>query len=142
MATAICSADQSAHCSSPVITSSSTQESTSVAGRIAAGPIDAMSLATEQCHDLVGTQAGHVPAGRRVTQPPGQALAPGLRRLVAHNLQGTPYLDDLDLIAGMQAILNPQMRRDGHLALAVQHHDSLPRVWTIVLLLPCNTTTP
>jgi len=70
-----------------------------------------VSLATEQRLDLVGTHARHFPAGSRVTQPPDQALAPALRPLGAHNLQGTTHLDDLDLIARMQAILNPQMRR-------------------------------
>ena len=36
-------------------------------------------------------------------------------------------LDDLDLIPGVQPVLGPQMRRDGHLPFAVQHHDGLPQ---------------
>src|SRR5579859_1936043 len=121
MAAAICLADQSAQSSSPVMTSSSTQESTMVAGRIAAG-----SLATQQRHDLVGTHARDVPAGGRVTQPPDQPLPPTLCSLGTDDLQRTTSLDDLDLIPGMQPVFDPQMRRDSHLALAVQHHDPPP----------------
>src|ERR1700683_3600219 len=121
MAVAICPADQSAHCSSPVMTSSSTHESTRVTGLITGG-----SLATQQRHDLVGAQVGHVAAGRRVAQPPDRALSPGLRSLRPHDLQGAVELDDLDVVADVQVVLVPQVRRYGHLPFAVQHHDGLP----------------
>src|SRR5690348_14074313 len=117
MAAVICPADQSAHCLSPVMTSSSTQESTRVAGRIGVG-----SLATEQRHDLVGTHARYISRSCRITQPPDQPLAPAFCALLAHYLQRTVHLGNLNLVAGMQAELGPEVRRDGHLALAVQHH--------------------
>src|SRR5581483_2610197 len=104
------------------MTSSSTQESTRVAGRIAAG-----SFATQQRHDLVGAHARDVVPGGGVTQPAGQPLPPGPGSLGADNPERTADLDDLDLIAGVQPVLGPQMRRNGHLAFAVQHHDSLLR---------------
>src|SRR5258708_10632824 len=122
-ASAICPADQSTHFSSPVMTSSSTHESTRVAGLIAA-----RSVATEQRHDLVGTHAIHGPAGSRVPQSPHQALAPSFGPLGAHDRQGTADLDNLYLVARIQDVLRPQMRRDSHLTLAVQHHDALRRV--------------
>src|SRR5690242_17092130 len=100
MADAIWPADQSAQRSSPVITSSSTQESTRVAGRIAAG-----SLATQQRHDLVGAHARHLLAGRRVAQPPDQPLPSGLGSLGADDLKRAVDLDDLDIVAGVQPIL-------------------------------------
>lgn len=56
MAVASCSADQSAHCRSPVMTSRRTHES--VAGWIAVG-----LLATERGHDLVGAHARDVLPG-------------------------------------------------------------------------------
>src|ERR1700752_2486574 len=108
MAAAICCADQSAHCSSPVMTSSRTQESTKMAGRIAAG-----SLATQQRHDLVGAHARHVLAGGRVTQPPDQPLPSALGTLRADDLKRASDLYDLDLVPGVQPVLGPQMRRDG-----------------------------
>src|SRR5450756_65046 len=120
MAAAISCADQSAHCLSPVMTSRSTQESTRVAGRMAAG-----SLATQQRHDLVGAHAGHVLAGGGVAQSPDQPLPPALGPLSADDLKLPADLDDLDLISGVQPVLGPQVRRDGQLAFAVQHHDSL-----------------
>src|ERR1035437_4766280 len=129
-AAAICAADQSAHCSSPVMTSSSTQESTRVAGRSAGA-----SLATEQRHDLVGAHARHVLAGGRPphllaggrpADPPAQPLPPALSPFGADDLERAANLDDLDIIPGMQPVLGPQMRRDGHLACAVQYHHSLP----------------
>src|SRR5580698_7203442 len=134
MAAAICPADQSAHRSSPVMTSSSTHESTSVVALIAP-----RSVATKQRHDLVGAQAGHVAAGSRVTQPARQALPPGFGSFRTHNLQRAVEVDDFDLVANMQAVLVPQVRRDGHLTLAVQHHDALPSPYP-VLRLPRNTT--
>src|ERR1700761_322330 len=108
MAAAISRADQSAHCSSPVMTSSSTQESISVAGRIAAG-----SLATQQRHDLVGAHARDFLAGGRVPKAPDQALPPAFGSLGADNLKHAASLDNLDLIAGVQSVLGPQVRRDG-----------------------------
>src|SRR5579863_5198910 len=123
MAAAISRADQSAHCSSPVMTSRSTQESTRVAGRIAAG-----SLATQQRHDLVGAHARHVLPGGGVAQTPDQPLPPALCSLGADDLKRAANLDDLDLIPGVQPVLGPQVRRDGHLPFAIQHHDSLLKV--------------
>src|SRR5712691_8602045 len=61
MAAAICPADQSAHRSSPVMTSSRTQESTRVAGLIATGLVG-----TEQRHDLIRAQASHLCAADRI----------------------------------------------------------------------------
>src|ERR1700761_9245958 len=123
MAAPICPADQSAHRASPVMTSSSTHESTRVAGRIAAG-----SVATQQRHDLVGAQAGHVFAGRRVTQPPGQTLTPGFLVLTGDDLQMSVHLYNLDRIACVQPVFRAQVGGDRHLSLAVQHHgrSSLP----------------
>src|ERR1700684_940078 len=135
MAAAICPADHSAHRSSPVMTSSSTHESTR-----GVPLIGQPSVATEQRHDLVGTQAGHVAAGSRVTQPPHQALPPGFGSFRTHNLQCAVEVDDFDLVASMQVVLVPQVRRDGHLALTVQHHDALPSGYP-VLRLPRNTNT-
>src|SRR5579864_2732041 len=86
-------ADQSAHCSSPVMTSRRTQESTKIAGRIAAG-----SLATQQRHDLVGAHTRHLLAGCRVAQPPDQSLPPALGSLDADDLKRAASLHDLDLI--------------------------------------------
>src|SRR5712691_5412173 len=120
MAAAICPADQSAHRSSPVMTSSRTQESTRVAGLIATGLVG-----TEQRHDLIRAQASHLCAASRIAQPPDQTLAPALRCLIAHNLEHTTDLDYLDLIPGMQPVLGSQVRGDGDLALTVQHHDTL-----------------
>src|ERR1700751_2110072 len=102
MAAAIRAADQSAHCSSPVMTSNSTQESTRVAGRIAAG-----SVATQQRHDLVGAHPCHVLAGGRVPQSPNQPLPPALSSLGADDLERPSNLDDLDFIPGMQSVLCP-----------------------------------
>src|ERR1700756_627945 len=121
MAAAISRADQSAHCSSPVMTSRSTQESTRVAGRMAAG-----SLATQQRHDLVGAHARAPLAGGRVAQPPDQPLAPAFSPLGTDDLKRAVDLNNLDLVAGVQPVLGPQVRRDGQLAFAVQHHDGLP----------------
>src|SRR6202042_3519648 len=104
MAAAISRADQSAHCSSPVMTSRSTQESIMVARWIAE-----RSLATQQRHDLVGAHACHVLAGGRVAQPPDQPLPPGFGSLGADDLERAADLDDLDLIAGVQPVLVPQM---------------------------------
>src|SRR5580658_4438209 len=134
MAAAICPADQSAHRSSPMMTSSSTHESTRVVGLIAPG-----SLATEQRHDLVGAQARHIAAGSSVTQLADQAPPPGLRSLRAHDLQCALDVDHFDLVANVQVILVPQVRRDRHLALTVQHHDALPSRYP-VLRLPRNTS--
>src|ERR1039457_3244059 len=97
-AAAICAADQSAHGASPVLTSSSTQEST----RVAEWSAEA-SLATEQ---------------------PDQPLSPALTPFRADDLERAANLYDLDIIPGMQPVLGPQMRRDGHLAFAVQYHHS------------------
>src|ERR1700721_302975 len=119
MAAAISWADQSAHCSSPVVTSSSTQESTRVAGRIADG-----SLATQQRHDLVGAHARHLLAGRRIAQSADHPLPPALGSLDADDLKRAADLDDLYLVPGVQPVLGPQVRRDGQLALAVQNHDA------------------
>src|ERR1039457_2864994 len=90
MAAAISRADQSAHCSSPVMTSRSTQESTRVAGRMAG------SLATQQRHDLVGAHTRHVLPGGRVAQPPDQPLPSALGPLDADDLKRAADLDDLD----------------------------------------------
>src|ERR1035437_8055493 len=107
-AAAICAADQSAHCSSPVMTSSSTQESTRVAGRSAGA-----SLATEQRHDLVGAHARHVLAGGRTAEPPDQPLPPALSPFGADDLERAANLDDLDIIPGMQPVLRSEERRVG-----------------------------
>src|ERR1700722_777432 len=120
MAAAISRPDQSAHCSSSVMTSSSTQESTRVAGRIAAG-----SLATQQRHDLVGAHPRHFLASRRIAQPPNQPLPPALGSLGADDLKRAAAFDDLHLVPGMHPVLGPQIRWDGQLALAVQNHDDL-----------------
>src|SRR5262249_34123236 len=120
-AAAISVADQSAHLSSAVMTSSSTHESTRVAGRIAA-----RSFATEQRHDLVGAHASYFVTSSRATQPADQSLPSALGPLGAYDLQRVADLDDLNFIPGVQSVLSPQIRRDGHLALAVQHHDYLP----------------
>src|SRR2546423_13764366 len=69
-------ADHCAHRGSPVATSRITHESTSVAGRTAAG-----LLGTEQVHDLVGAHSLDIRARRGVAQPPDEAMAPGLRPL-------------------------------------------------------------
>src|SRR5262245_19582570 len=118
------------------MTSSNTQESTSVAGTNAA-----TLLGTEQRHDLVSTHASDLPAGSSATQPPDQSLTPALRPLGTDDLQSATHLDDLDLITRMQGILRPQMRRDGHLTLAIQHHEARLLPSYPVLLLPRNTTT-
>src|SRR3984957_17782254 len=120
MAAAISRPDQSAHCSSSVMTSSSTQESTRVPGRIAAG-----SLATQQRHDLVGAHPRHFLASRRIAQPPNQPLPPALGSLGADDLKRAADFDDLHLVPGMHPVLGPQIRWDGQLALAVQNHDDL-----------------
>jgi hypothetical protein len=78
---------------------------------------------TEQSHDLIGAHASHLAAAGRVPQPPDQSLSPALRSLGAHNLEHTTDLDYLNLVSGVQAMLGPQMRGDGDLALAVQYHD-------------------
>src|ERR1700759_2778953 len=119
-AAAIWLADQSAQCASPVMTSSSTHESISVADRMAAG-----SVIAQQGHDVVSAQAGHVTAAGRVTQPPGQTLSTGWPCLGAHDLQVTVDFNDLDVVTCVQSVLSSQLRRDGHLALAVQHHGAL-----------------
>src|ERR1700722_2653473 len=108
MAAAISRADQSAHCSSPVMTSRSTQESMRVAGRIAAG-----SLATQQRHDLIGGHAYHVRAGPRSPPPPAQPLSPALSPLRTDDLQRAVDLDDLNLVPGVQPVLGTQLRRYG-----------------------------
>src|SRR5580698_10586596 len=92
-AAAICAADQSAHCSSPVMTSRSTQESTRVEGRCS----EAL-LATEQRHDLVGAHARHILAGGCTAEPPDQPLPPALCPFGADDLEDAANLDDLDLI--------------------------------------------
>ena len=85
------------------------------------------SLATEQRHDLVGAHARYISRGCRITEPPDQPLAPGPRAFGAHYLQRTIHLGNLNLVASMQAELGPELRRDGHLAFAVQHHDTRTR---------------
>src|SRR6266704_7125217 len=122
-ASAIRLADQSAHRGSPVATSRITHESTSVAGRTAAG-----LLGTEQVHDLVGAHSLDVRARRGVAQPPDEALTPGLRPLGPDDLQDPADLHHLDLIAFTQAELGAKMGRYRHLPLAVQHHRGLHRV--------------
>src|SRR5580692_10532559 len=82
MAAAIRAADQSAQFSSPVMTSSSTQESIKVAVRMAAG-----LFATQQRHDLIGAHARHVLSGGGIPQPPGQPLSPALGSLAPDDLQ-------------------------------------------------------
>src|SRR5712691_456390 len=135
IAIAIWLADQSAHRSSPVMTSSSTHESTRVAERIAV-----RSFATEQRHDLVGAHARYFLTTGRVAQPADQPLPSALGPLSADDLQRAGDLDDLHLIPGVQPVLGPQMRRDGHLAFAVQHHHDLPRMWPVLLLLRSSIT--
>src|SRR3954471_8825543 len=102
MAVAICAADQSAHCSSPVMTSRRTHESMRVAGRIAAG-----LLATQQGHDLVGAHARDVLPAGGAAQPPGQPLPSAFGSFGAHDLEGAAYLDDLDLVPRAQPELGP-----------------------------------
>src|SRR5581483_205735 len=96
------------------MTSSSTQESTRVAGRIAG------LFATQQRHDLVGAHARDVVPGGGVAQAAGQPPPPGLGPLGADDPERTADLDNLDLVPSVQPVLGPQMRRDGHLAFAVQ----------------------
>jgi hypothetical protein len=112
------------------MTSRSTQESTSVTGRIGTG-----SLATEQRHDLVSTQARHVRSGSRVTQPSNKPPASAFRPFGAHYLQRATHLDNFNLITWMQAELRPQVRRDSHLPLAIQHHGIRTTLWPVLLLL-------
>src|ERR1039457_1320411 len=120
-APAICAAHQSAHRSSPVMTSSSTQEST----RVAEWSAEA-SLATEQRHDLVRAHARHVLAGGRTAEPPDRPLSPALSPCRPDDPEPPANLYDLGIIPGRPPVPGPQMRRDGHLAFAVQYHHSLP----------------
>src|SRR5260370_23179095 len=110
MAIAIWLADQSAHRSSPVMTSSSTQESTRVAERIAV-----RSLATEQRHDLVGAHARYFLTADRVAQPADQPLPSALSPLSADDLQRGADRHDLHLLPALQSGRAPQTRRDCHL---------------------------
>jgi len=99
----------------------------------------AISCADQQRHDLVGAHARHVLAGGGVAQPPDQPLPPALGPLSADDLKLPANLDDLDLISGVQPVLGPQVRRDGQLAFAVQHHDSLPLKCPVLRLLRNST---
>src|SRR5579875_2451335 len=130
MAVAICPAAQSAQRLSAVMTSSSTQESIRVAGRMAAG-----LLATQQRHDLVGGHARHIPPGGGVPQPPGQPLPSAFGSLTPDDLQCAVDLDDLDFVARVQPVFGSQVRGDGQLALAVQHHSHLQALYPVLRLL-------
>ena len=122
MAAAISAVDQAAHCSSSVMTSSSTHEWTRAAGRIAAG-----SLATEQRHDLVSAHAGHVPAGGCVAQPQVGGLPPVCRASAAtalgrgqHDTVSTPSM----LIGTMRMRRRPRPHSG-----AAPSHDSTCSSW-------------
>jgi hypothetical protein len=96
-----------------------TLESTKVTGGWVAGTARRRgSFATQQVQQLVGAHRGGCPAMHPVHKPlPASAAGLG-----ADNAQCFSVLDDIYLIALVQAVPFAEGSRDGYLALAVKPH--------------------
>jgi hypothetical protein len=99
-----------------------TLESTKVTGGWVAGTARRRgSFATQQVQQLVGAHRGGCPA----THPVHKPLPASAAGLGADNAQCFSVLDDIYLIALVQAVPFAEGSGDGYLALAVKPHSNL-----------------